>query len=289
MDIHILDKIMEQIEEATVQIDKKTTTGSRLALILVDNALELSMWDKINRYFIDNGNYEDYKNFLKKYEHFTNKTNFLVKESIITAKEKNVYDKCHSFRNEVYHQNIIRESIINDLAKIYLEACCNMIPKLFGPFYIIGHTKPAPKTLIKYGIIKDEIPSPIQPNKISETVSTFSNARVCNPIQFSQILALDINNRIEKVCDAINYIKSASLAPENFGTEQNLLKSCLRRANKLKNKNDTSNALDCYYNIDKDLISIEFSTFFIADMLSRETESRLEQYREDQYLEINGQ
>jgi hypothetical protein len=41
--VHTLAKIVKQIEEATFQIDKNTATGSRLALILIDNALELTM------------------------------------------------------------------------------------------------------------------------------------------------------------------------------------------------------------------------------------------------------
>ncbi|MFZ2499560.1 hypothetical protein [Methanosarcina sp.] len=316
---------MEQIEEATIQIDKKTTTGSRLALILIDNALELSIWEKINsKYSIDNEDYEEVisgkfrAQLLKDYEYFNNKTNFLVSEGMITQKEKEIYDTCHFFRNEVYHQNIIRELIINDLAKIYLKACCNVIVKLFdSSFYIFDYMKPVPEILTKYeivnsyGILKDD--------KIDKAVNTFFNTRVCSPLQFSQTLALDINKRIEKVREDINYvehyiepastniepastnieqastniepastnIEPASTTPLTFEKEKSSLESFSRRANQLKRKNDTSNALTRYYNIDKDLIPIEFSTNFISDMLSREMEFRYEQYRDERYLEMN--
>ncbi|WP_410509260.1 hypothetical protein RSJ42_03130 [Methanosarcina hadiensis] len=284
---------MEQIEEATIQIDKKTTTGSRLALILIDNALELSIWEKINsKYSIDNEDYEEIisgkfrAQLLKDYEYFNNKTNFLVSEGMITQKEKDVYDKCHFFRNEVYHQNIIRELIINDLAKIYLKACCNVILKLFdSSFYMFNYTKPVPEILTKYEIINSH--GILKDGKIDEAVNTFFNTRVCSPLQFSQTLALDINKRIEKVRDDIDYIESASTTPGTFEKEKRSLESFSRRSNQLERKNDISNALTRYYDIDKGLISIEFSTNFISGMLSREMELRYDQYRDDRYLEMN--
>lgn len=41
----LLTQVVEQIEEATIQLDKQTVTGSRLALILIDNVIEILMYN----------------------------------------------------------------------------------------------------------------------------------------------------------------------------------------------------------------------------------------------------
>lgn len=293
MNIYTLAKIMEQIEEATVQIDKNTTTGSRLALILIDNALELSIWEKITyKHSIDDEDYEEIVSgkfmgkLTKNYKSFHDKTNFLVSESIITQKEKTVFDICHKFRNEAYHQNIIRELIINDLAKIYLEACCNVIFKLFdSSFYMINSMKPVPELLTKYKILNSN--GIFQEDKIEEAVGAFLNNRVCTPSQFFQTLESDIHKRIEKVRDDIDYIESVSTTRGNLKNEQLKLDSFSHRAYKLGCKNDISNALTRYCSIDNDLIAIELSMNFISGMLSRDMDLRFDQYREDRYLETH--
>lgn len=263
-------KIIEQIEEATVQIDKHTTTGSRLALILIDNAIEVSMWEKINierstedHEAIINRNYKD------KYKEFKDKTNFLVSNSIITHEEKEIFDICHSFRNEAYHQNIIRDSIINDLAKIYLEACCKVIFDLVLhlPHINIHRRGPEPRILIKYGI--ENSPFWLGHEKIDEIVSIFLQDRLCDSHHFSQTLASDINKRINKVRQNIDYIESFDCASTGFTeTEKRDLDSFSSRADKLSYAPNVSNALTRYWNIDKELIKIEYRMDFLSDIVS---------------------
>jgi hypothetical protein len=43
--MNLFAQVIEQIEEAAVQIDKQTINGSRLALILIDNVIEILMYD----------------------------------------------------------------------------------------------------------------------------------------------------------------------------------------------------------------------------------------------------
>ncbi len=46
-----LKKRIEMLEEACKQLDKNTHTGDRLALILVDNLAEITMYDKVRYLF----------------------------------------------------------------------------------------------------------------------------------------------------------------------------------------------------------------------------------------------
>lgn len=270
MYLHFLPKIIEQMEEATVQIDKNTATGSRLALILIDNAIEISMWEKIN----SERPFEDFESifndtFVDPYSDFNKKTNFLVSSSIITHDTKKIFDICHHFRNEVYHTTITKDSIINDLAKIYLEACCRVIFELFSHWSHITIHKGEHKAEIlnKYGIKND----PMWPKreKIDEIVNIFLKNRLCNHHQFYRTLSADITKRIYNVRNDIEYIKSFDyMSLEIIEKEKRTLKSLSYRADKLNQAPNVSSALTRYFGIDKDLISIESRMAFISDVLS---------------------
>ncbi|AKB74970.1 hypothetical protein MSLAZ_1709 [Methanosarcina lacustris Z-7289] len=282
MDIHFLAKLIEQIEEATAQIDKNTPTGSRLALILIDNAIEISMWN-ITNYERSNEDYIEIINgtFKDPYSDFRAKTKFLVSDSIITSGTKNIFDICHHFRNEVYHKNIMKDLIINDLAKIYLETYCGVMLELLDSSFSIDYRKPVPQILIKYGIKSN--PFCLTTENINEIISIFLNNRLCSHRNFSQTLASDIEKRINKVWEDINSIESLvnEKIPSRLETEKRTLDSFSRRAHKLNCVLDVSNALTRYLRIDIDLIPIEYRIDFILAMLDEE----LDRYREDQYTE----
>lgn len=267
---YFLVKIIEQIEEATVQIDKHTTTGSRLALILIDNAIEVSMWEKINsERSIEDREATLSRTFKDKYKEFKDQTNFLVSKCIITPEAKEILDICHRFRNEAYHQNIVRERIINDLAKIYLEACCKVIFELVLdlPHVNIRRRTTKPEILDKYGI--ENYPFWLGREKIDEIVSIFLKDRLREPHHFSQTLALDINERINKVRHNIDYIESFDCASTGFTEiEKHALESLSCRVNKLSCAPNVSNALKRYWHIDKELIQIEYRMDFLSDIMS---------------------
>lgn len=255
-----LAKIMEQIEEATFQIDKSTATGSRLALILIDNALELTMWQTIKEMCSYRDPREKIKN-MKMYDNFCKKTQFLVSNGIITAKTKNIFDECHKHRNEVYHQNINKESIINDLAKIYLEACCKVIFTVFdNSFCTIKHMRPVPDILIRYKIVKNDRWAGL--DVLNDKFTNPLNERVCSQRQLFQTLASDINNRIDKVRSDFGCIDIVSTSTGNYEKEKVALNALSLRASKIKSRKDIPNALANYHSIDKDLIQIELSTEF---------------------------
>jgi hypothetical protein len=217
---------------------------------------------------------------MKNYDDFPKKTQFLFSNSIITDKTKNVFDHCHRHRNEVYHQNIIKESIINDLAKIYLEACCKVIFEVFSSFCNIYKINPVPDILIKYGIVKNH-PWAGYDIFTDQITNVFLNGRVCSPHQFIQTLALDINNRIAKVRSDIDYIDSVTTLTEDCEKEMLKLATFSRRANRLSSKKDLSNALESYRSIDDALIQIELSTEFWVYCVSTDEDLQFELSRDE--------
>ena len=117
-------QIMEQLDEAGNQIDNKTTTGARLALILIDNALELLMYRTVREKFdwdeetLLNPKYDQgTKNKTLKF--FGEKTKFIKNLGKISNEEAEIMNICHKYRNEAYHINILKDSIIHQIVKIY--------------------------------------------------------------------------------------------------------------------------------------------------------------------------
>jgi hypothetical protein len=111
--MNLFAQVIEQIEEAAVQIDKQTINGSRLALILIDNVIEILMYDLTRAEL----SLEDHEAIIKgtfndKYYDFDVKIQFLVDDEKISKNQKVILNFCHIFRNEAYHLNKLRGGII---------------------------------------------------------------------------------------------------------------------------------------------------------------------------------
>jgi hypothetical protein len=83
-----IKKDIEQLEEASHQLGKRTPTGARLALLLLDNLTELFMYKKVRLIFAQDSQFEPSlppKHPISKrekiLEHFNEKVNFLVSET----------------------------------------------------------------------------------------------------------------------------------------------------------------------------------------------------------------
>jgi hypothetical protein len=109
-----IKKDIEQLEEASHQLSKRTPTGARLALLLLDNLAELFMYKKVRLIFVHDSQFEP--SLTPKYpigkrekilEHFNEKVNFLVSETkdieqdegevIKIASLGDVIEFCHLF------------------------------------------------------------------------------------------------------------------------------------------------------------------------------------------------
>lgn len=253
-------KIIEQLDEATIQIDKQTITGSRLALILLDNAIEITMYDFIKNELLDEFDIfstDDLDSVKpdKLYPEFNNKTQYLASNEIISYDEKNLIDTCHSYRNEVYHTSISRDSIINQIAKIYLQNCGAIIPKLFHAGWIIDYEVYP----IFHKYLGESKITKLSKDKMEDITSTMCNSRTCTQEEFSKTLSIDIMNRVQTLNDNLEYIKirTNNEMPESLNYVFDKINSFTKRAEKLGKVSSASNAIVRYFKLDKDLITIE--------------------------------
>lgn len=215
-------QIIEQLFEAGNQIDKGTSTGSRLALILTDNVLELLMYQIVR----DKFSYDDIFNKIGKspkysekirtkvLNHFPDKTIFINKNiEIISTDQVDIINICHKFRNEAYHENISRDTIIHQVTKTYFQTCCELVPKLWSGSISVQF--PVESYLIRFlsqfGLSGDGIFG-FSPSReaIEKAINTICKNRKCSQLDLSNALSKDIVNRIKKLNEMLDYLDSNS-------------------------------------------------------------------------------
>ncbi|MCZ7400238.1 MAG: hypothetical protein O8C62_11305 [Candidatus Methanoperedens sp.] len=268
-------QVIEQIEEAAVQIDKQTITGSRLALILIDNVIEILMYDLTKAEL----SLEDYEMIIKgtfndKFYDFKAKTKFLVNDEKISENQKEILNICHNFRNEAYHLNELRVGIISEIVKLYFQICCDITPKFFGhiPSNIENNS-----IFSKYEILGFN--SLFSRGKLEELMKKFRAGREFDQKNFSKSLALDIEVRVKKVCGSMKEIQKVD-TKNSFNHYESKLQSFFRRANKLKSISNESNALKTYCKLDTDLVKIQLNIDLIREYIDYETDLAIDRYRE---------
>lgn len=114
-----LKKDFEQLEEAINQLEKETPTGARLALLLLDNLVEILMYRYINSEFAEDELYNQSSSLkysaserinVRKY--FDEKVKLINKLEVIDDDTAIILRKVHELRNEAYHLDILRENVL---------------------------------------------------------------------------------------------------------------------------------------------------------------------------------
>jgi hypothetical protein len=278
---------VEQLEEAINQINKKTNTGSRLALILIDNCLELAMYNFIKKELISG--YEVFsQDDLKlidpdtNYSVFKEKTNLLLTQKLITLNQKNIIAICHKYRNESYHTTILRDAIIQHISKLYLQTCCDIMPQLLDWGLIISNHRPFPQILSKYNI-KYDFGWTISENDFNKIINCLCENGKCSINDFSGVLASDILDRIDRVHNDIGYIEHFEnyQIPDYLNDYLNKLDSYRKRSDKIKNEKLSSQSLVRYNNLENDLINIEQNVHLYVEFIMYMENTVISEYKEE--------
>jgi len=203
-----IKKYIEELEEAAHLLTKKTSTGARLSLLLIDNLAELFMYNNIKEIFAR----DDYiravikpKYSIKKRErvekYFKDKCVFLVNYAkIINEDEKNIVVIGHCFRNEAYHNGIIRDNIILCITQTYFKTLCKILPHLWKGSYSFSNIDETEKFLIKYDI-KTSI---IDKEALIQICNKLMEGNECSTSDFCKILSRDLLKRIEDLMNDLN-------------------------------------------------------------------------------------
>ena len=141
--LDFLANTIEQIDLALEHIRKRDVNNARFALMLIDNAVEITLHQiaadksrEVNSWMYRDRTYEHAKalsaalgrNFDRKVE-FARKTGRLDEETAGTIMVM------HGFRNDVYHIGIQHEFILPALSEFYFTVACGFLGK-FRPSWI---------------------------------------------------------------------------------------------------------------------------------------------------------
>lgn len=163
--MHEIRQNIEQLEKAAQQLSKRTPTGARLALLLLDNLAELLMYKKVRLEFARCNQFQTIihptyspKKQGEVMEYFREKVNFLVSETQdISQDEGDCLKVAHQFRNEAYHTGVLRKSIIVCVAAVYFEIACKLLPRLWLGGYMYTNQDDIATFLKRYNIEGDMI------------------------------------------------------------------------------------------------------------------------------------
>ena len=191
-----LKKDFEQLKEATDQIKKETPTGARLALLLIDNLLEIQMYRYTN--FIDDDLY--YRSTEEKDLKFNDQVDFIKNKGIINKNTSFIFKNVHELRNEAYHADILRENVLIPIAKLYHQEVCNLIPKLFEGNYYSGEVS---EFLLEHGISGE---MHISSEVLEEILTKYSGFSECKIDKFTESLCSDLISRIDETIQDMTFL-----------------------------------------------------------------------------------
>ncbi len=205
-----LRREIEQLAEAAHQLRKGTPTGARLALILVDNAVELLMHEKVKELFALDARMRNFqpRTFRRKKRdevlaHFNEKVKVIVKHTEdIGRDDGEVFKAAHRLRNEAYHQGVLRERVIPAVARTYFEAACRCMPALWRGQYGASDWSEVGEFLKTYG----EAGSTVDREKLASICNRLLNGCTCPVPELADLLSCDLLERIEQLRDGLDVL-----------------------------------------------------------------------------------
>ena len=197
-----LRKKLEMLEEACKQLDKCTSTGARLALILLDNLAEIMMYEKVRYLFAHDSQFEGviprkYSDQLRKKVlwGFSEKVDLLVRDmDTVSEDQGKVLKGGHILRNEAYHRGQVQERIIREVARTYLRVVCHMLPTLWSRMLILVPSEDMGGYLKQFGVDA----SMIDWDVLKSVCTYLLDERGCGVEELTNSLSSDLTRRIEE-------------------------------------------------------------------------------------------
>lgn len=205
-----LKKRIEMLDEACKQLDKRTDTGDRLALILLDNLAEITMYEKVRYLFAHDSQFKNvippkYSDKLRKKVlwEYSEKVDLLVRDTEALSEDQgNVLKIGHVLRNESYHRGEIRIRIIRKVALTYLKTACDIVPNLWSGILMFTPGEDIGGYLKQFGIDATMIDRDV----LDLVCNHFLVERECCISELTDSLAADLTRRIEEVISGCEYL-----------------------------------------------------------------------------------
>ncbi len=156
MEIRFLANIIDQLDFALDHMALADVNYKRLALMLIDNAMELALHrhaenDKQPDWLRDKPPPEYLKALTEALgQRFEAKVRFARITNLISDDVAQTIDILHSYRNQLYHQGVVHEGILHGLTVLYFRVVCDVLTTIptHGYSWSSGHK--IPHRAIKY-------------------------------------------------------------------------------------------------------------------------------------------
>ena len=129
---------VEQLDRAAEELRNSNPVNSRLALILIDNAVELTCHRRCEEIILRDGHggwlhkpkYRRRQRRRAMSKFFNQKLSFLLDETLLSSDEQQFLLIAHKCRNEAYHIGLRDDSIIWSIAVEYHTLACELFGRL---------------------------------------------------------------------------------------------------------------------------------------------------------------
>lgn len=223
--------IYGQIEAAKVHMLRDTVLDNRIALILLDNVVELIMnRELVNQFALD----EYYKptwepaltrwkksNLMPNYseeekekagKEFRYKTRVLsLRLNRISINDRIILDVCHSMRSETFHNEVLRHGILAQIVRLLYLTTLDLSEKLPVQSYILPHQGEKGDDhdfLEKYSL---EHPYSLTSSEgRQKIVRTLAEGVEIDASDFALMLSKDLLARIDDVIGGLYYLNDSS-------------------------------------------------------------------------------
>jgi len=231
--------IIEQINQSKNLILDNDTASFRMALILLDNAAEILMYRKVLSEFRHNEMYgkireqaksamppEIFDKFLTEHavpeileekkkrkilKYFDEKITFLCDTcGLIPSPVGAVLSSLHSYRNETYHRDIIRNEILRPIAILYFELVCELVTYLQQSGITYSSADDWSHFFTKYGLGETQYKMRMLSDEDIETIlNRFRTELSINLHELRETLQEYVINRLDETLDRLNFISDA--------------------------------------------------------------------------------
>ena len=204
-------KWFEMLDEAAKQLDKHTGTGARLSLILLDNVAEIAMHEKLRMLFARDSQFSSYMRpgrfsaqvRRKALWGFNEKVQLLVAEpNTLSEDHSRALVVGHTLRNEAYHRGIIRDTIIQEVARTYLGTLCAILPHLWIGRLLLVPGEDINGYLRQFGVDASMIDADV----LASVCAHFAEGRCSDVNSLAGVLSTDIIRRLDEVVGGLEYL-----------------------------------------------------------------------------------
>ena len=136
MEIRFLANIIDQLDFALDHIALQDVNYKRLALMLIDNAVELALHQHAEESkgteWAAKDKSPEYQRALSEAlgQRFDRKVKFARLSGVIDKEIAETINTLHSYRNQLYHQGVVQEKILHALSIFYFRITCDLLGAL---------------------------------------------------------------------------------------------------------------------------------------------------------------